>query len=292
MRHLLRDPLFHFLAAGFLLFLAASAIRPPTVEDAEAIVIDRPALLKFIQYRSKAFEENAASSMLDAMSDDDRANLIKIYAREEALVREAKKLGLDANDYVIRQRLAQKTEFLAEAVAPAAAPSGSEIETYYATNAERYASPPSATLTHVFVSSENSGDEQAHARAEALLGELRARKAGFNDGGGGDRFMFHKNYVDRTDDYIASQLGDAISDAVFDPATPLNEWVGPFQSQYGWHVVFVASRAARRTPPLEEIRDLVASDLAEELRQASIEKAIDDIVAKYRIDDRLSPAAK
>ncbi|NOX94180.1 MAG: hypothetical protein GXP04_03525, partial [Alphaproteobacteria bacterium] len=50
----LKDPLAHFLIVGAILFIVLSAIKPPENED--SIVVDRAALLSFVQYRSKAFE--------------------------------------------------------------------------------------------------------------------------------------------------------------------------------------------------------------------------------------------
>ena len=288
MRHLFNDPLVHFLAAGALLFAVASALSPAE-QDEKTITVDRAGILQFIQYRSKAFEPATAALLLDRMTEKERAALVRDYVREEALAREATTLGLDANDYVIRQRMVQKVEFLAEAAAAAREPTEEEIKAFYDANRERYASPPAATMTHVFVSTEQKTAEAAQAEALSLLERLRAAKAGYNGTSGlGDRFMFHRNYVDRTDDYIFSQLGPDIAAAIFSPDTPLNEWVGPYRSQYGAHLLFIASRAPARLAPLEEIHDLVRSDLAEDMRQIAIDAAIEEIVSTYQVDDRLS----
>lgn len=289
MSKLLKDPLVHFLAAGVLLFVAGSAVKPAAPAE-DTIIVDRAALLQFIQYRSKAFEATTAAAMLDGMSDAARADLVRDYVREEALSREAKALGLDSNDYVIRQRLVQKVEFLAESTAAAFdEPEEADLAAFYETNRERYISPPSATLTHVFVSTEKKSPEAARAEALAMLTELRAKNAMFNDATAhGDRFLFHKNYVDRTDDYIRSQLGDEAAAAIFDPAAPLNEWRGPYRSQYGEHLIFVASRTPARLPPLDEVRDLAVEDLGEDRHRQAIEEAIDGVVAKYRVEDRLN----
>jgi hypothetical protein len=103
----------------------------------------------------------------------------------------------------------------------------------------------------------------------------------------GDRFLFHRNYVERTDDYIRSQLGDQAAAAIFDPATPLDEWRGPYASDYGVHLLLVTARAPARLAPLAEIGDLVRADLTEERRQSAIDRAIEAIVARYSVDDRL-----
>lgn len=278
-----KDPLTHFLAAGAALFIIASAVKP-AAENAQSIVVDRAALLSHIQYRSKAFEPGAAEALLDGMSAGARERLISDYVREEALDREAVALGLDANDYVIRQRRVQKVEFLAEAAVQTAEPSAAEVEAHYAANAARYESPPAATFTHVFISATGRPRDEARATAAALLERLRAEGAGFDDATRyGERFLFHKNYVDRTDDYIRSQLGPGATAAVFDPAAPLGVWRGPFASEYGEHLIFVTARTPARLAPLSELEELVRDDLLEERRQQAIDAAIAAIVKRYHV---------
>jgi parvulin-like peptidyl-prolyl isomerase len=287
MPSLLRDPLLHFLAAGLVLFIAGSALKPAAAPP-NSIVIDRDSLITFIQYRSKAFEPDAAAAILDRLDDAGRARLIRDFVREEALAREAEALGLSANDYVIRQRLVQKVEFLAEAAATTPDVTPGDAKEFYAANAERYRSPPAATLTHVFVSTERKTAADAKAEAEGILKQLRDGRATFTDATAyGDRFLFHKNYVDRTRDYIESQLGAEAVAAAFKEETPLNAWLGPFRSDYGWHVIFVTARTPARLAPFEEISDLVRSDLEKERRQLAINRAVDEIVARYEVVNKL-----
>jgi len=284
---LLRDPLTHFLAAGAALFLVASAVKPAETGD-QTIIVDRASLLQHIQYRSKAFEPGAAEALLDGLSAEARDRLIADYVREEALDREARALGLDAGDYVIRQRRVQKAEFLAEAAALTAEPTDEDLNAYYEANKEHYRSPPAATLTHVFFSVKDRPREDAQALARAMLERLEADKAGFDDAPRyGERFLFHRNYVDRTDDYVESQLGAAAAEAVFDPATPLGRWTGPYSSDYGEHLLFVMARAPARLAPLDDIKDLVRADLVEERRQQAIDRNIDAVVGRYAVVNRL-----
>lgn len=290
LRQILKDPLVHFLIAGALLFAVGNALKPAETAATD-IIVDRGALLQFIQYRSKAFEPNAAAAILDGFDAKARRALVRDYVREEALAREAAALSLGANDYVIRQRMVQKTQFLAEAGAVAAEPTQAELVAYYDAFRERYTSPPSATLTHVFVSFDGRTRDQARDEAIRLLAILRAAKAGFNDATRyGERFLFHKNYVDRTEDYIRSQLGDTAADAAFDPASPLDAWLGPYASDYGDHLILVSARTPARLPPLSEIAPIVRADLIEKRRNEAIEQAIDAIVSKYTVIDRSKAA--
>lgn len=287
---LLKDPLFHFLAAGALLFYVGMALKPAPGGE-ETIVVDREALLSFIQYRSKAFEPNAAAAILDGMTAEERQLMIADFVREEALAREAATLGLDENDYVVRQRMVQKVEFLAEAAAVPTEPTDAEVAAFYEADRDRYTSPATATLTHVFVSIEGKDRAAAKAEAEALLLKLRADGAAFADATKyGDRFLYHKNYVDRTRDYIASQLGTAVDKAAFEDGGPVDEWRGPFSSDYGEHLIFVSAVAPARFAPLAEIRSVVEADLAEDRRQKAIDRAIADIVTKYKVVDETGGA--
>ena len=289
MRALLKDPLVHFLAAGAIIFALASIASPPAASD-NVIIVDRPALLTFIQYRSKAFEPKTAAKILDRLDAQGRHKLIADYVREEALVREAQTLGLEADDYVIRQRMVQKAEFLAEAAISPPAPSDAEVRAYFEMNKERYRSPPSATFTHIFISKNNRTAEQTDATAKALLAKVKAEGAGFDDAPRyGDRFLFHTNYVDRTDDYIKSQIGEAATAAVFSEKTPLDTWLGPYRSDYGDHLIFVASRSLSKIARFEAVKEIVRQDLMEDQKRAAVDKVIDDLVAKYRVDNRLAP---
>ncbi len=79
--------------------------------DSKVIDVDREALLTFVQYRSRAFQPQAAATRLDGMSEEEVERLVRDYVREEALHREALALGMDKNDYVIKRRMIQSIEF-------------------------------------------------------------------------------------------------------------------------------------------------------------------------------------
>lgn len=281
LKALTKDPLFHFIIAGLALFAALSAASPP--ERPAPIVVDEANLLRFIQYRSKAFDEKTARALAAAFTPEERARITRDYIREEALYREAKALNLDADDYVVRQRMVQKTEFLAEAMASYEPADKAAARAWHEAHADDYETPASATLTHVFFSSESRAPAEAARLARAALDALNAASAGFGDAGAfGERFLFHRNYVDRTEDYIRSQLGDAVGDAVFGGAAT-GAWRGPFLSEYGAHLIFVAKVAPAQTPPFEAVAEAAQADANEARRQAAIDAAIASIIAKYPV---------
>ena len=64
--------------------------------------------------------------------------------------REGKALGLDRDDIVIRRRLRQKMEFVAEDMG-VAEPSDDQLTAYLTSNAERFKSEDRVTFSHIYL---------------------------------------------------------------------------------------------------------------------------------------------
>ena len=76
--------------------------------------------------------------------------LVDDFVREEALHREALALGMDANDYVIKQRLIQSIQFITNGFVTAAVDvSDDDVADYYEANKDDYYVDPYVTFTHV-----------------------------------------------------------------------------------------------------------------------------------------------
>jgi hypothetical protein len=280
---LLRDPLIQFLAIGAIFFIAASLLTPPPADDRE-IVVDRAALLEFIQFRSKAFDAPTAEKILDGMGPEERNTLIDELVREEVAYREARKLGLEADDYVVKQRLVQKFDFLQETLIGDSPPSEKEIAAWYEAHKADYVEPPFVTFTHVFFSSEARGEAAAEAAAEEMTMELLKKRAPFEAAPGkGDRFPFGVNFVDRSLDDVASQFGEQAARSIFSPDEPLKTWRGPLLSPYGAHAVFVRKVTPERTPTLDEVRKKVIEDAGRDARERAKAGLLEGAKRRYRI---------
>ncbi len=279
MMNFLKDPLMHFLVAGAALFWGISILTPPEAPD--RIIVDRAALLSFIQYRSKAFEPETAAAILDAMNEGNRERLINDYIREEALYREARKMGLNEGDYVIRQRMVQKFEFMTQAASTPAEPDADALAAYYEENKQDYFIQPGATFAHVFISAKEN-PANVEAKAEILLNALRQTGAEFEDATRyGDRFLFHTNYVERTYAYIKSHFGEEATEVIFAETTPLGVWAGPVFSKHGAHLIFVTARMPGHIQPFEEVKSVVAADLIGAGQRATNERLIDALIEDY-----------
>lgn len=290
MRRWYREPLLHFVVAGVILFAAFAYFRGgESADDDRTIVVDRRALLTFLQYRANAFDPETFGSALDGMTDTELDELVDAYIDEEILYREARQLGLEASDNIIRQRMVQKMSFLMADIAAADLPADeAALEAYFSENIEAYAIQPWVTFTHVFFDAQKRGADGARMAAAEARRELDARGAGFNDATGlGDNFPFLRNYVERTFEYVASHFGyDFVAEIeTLDPSS--SEWQGPFRSAYGEHVILLTERVERALPGLDEVRDTVERDLAIEISNQALKQMTRAIRDTYeiRVDD-------
>ncbi|MGI9571421.1 MAG: peptidyl-prolyl cis-trans isomerase, partial [Desulfobulbia bacterium] len=100
-----REPLFHFFIVGLIIFFTYYAIRGNDQPAADIISVTPEKISRLGAGFSAVWKRQP--------SDKELKRLIEDYVREEVYYRDALALGLDSNDTIVRRRLRQKMEFLA-----------------------------------------------------------------------------------------------------------------------------------------------------------------------------------
>ena len=186
----------------------------------------------------------------------------------EALEREARGLGLERSDVVIRRHLVEMMRLAAAKPAPADVPSEAELQAWLDAHASEFTQPPTLRLTHVYVSAEKRGATAA-ADAQRLLDELRRTGAGPDAAAArSDPFIRGTHVGPTTAGGLDGIFGDGFSRALAD--LPAGAWVGPVGSSYGLHLVWIEARVPARLPPLAEVHRQV---LLRALRERGAERA-------------------
>jgi hypothetical protein len=238
-----------------------------------------------MQYQAKAFEPTTFAAQLDAMTLAQRRQLVDDYVREEVLYREAKALGMERGDYVMRQRLVQKMGFLLEARS-GPVPTEIELQQYLDAHRELYRVASSWTFTHVFVDPSLHGGKEESAALHLQL-QLNREHAGFNDAPRyTDRFPFLQNYVERTQEYIASQFGAAFASELTRLPVNAGKWQGPLKSDQGWHLVLLTAHAEASMPDLAQVHAQVLDDLQRDRDAALQEQNTRSLMDQYRVELR------
>jgi peptidyl-prolyl cis-trans isomerase C len=285
---LLKEPLVQFLLIALVLLGGERWINAEDYAyDQYLIQIDDQQLLQFMQLRAKTFRPDQAEAALAALSAEERQRLVDDYARDEVLFREAMALNLDNNDQIIRRRLIQKMDYLAQGFYDQVAPlTEQDLRQFYAERRQDYKKAAEATFTHVFISTEKRLSADAKAMAETLLTQLNSQLVPFeNASRHGERFLYNRNYVNREDDEVASHFGQPFQRALFDLSAS-EQWQGPLQSTYGWHLVLLVKSTEAYIPEFDAVSSSVFADAQRQQQFEVKRQAIDKLMAKYQIESK------
>lgn len=261
----------HFVVLGAGLF-ALHGITAGPGDDGRALVLDE----QFVE----GLEAHHARRTGTAPDASERRALLASYVREEVLYREAKRLGLDRGDPIVRQRLVQKMEFYLEGTTPPPEPTEEDLREHLRAHAERYRRPPRIAFRHVFFSEDRRGEE-AEADARRALRTLRAGASDATPSGLGDPFVAGLQVGPRASSRIAQTFGAPFAEALGD--LPSERWAGPLVSAHGYHVVRITERTPGGLPPLDEVRARVRAEWMEDRREEAVQRGVADLVDRYDI---------
>lgn len=266
---LLREPLLHFLVLGAALFGLFAGVGREGDPAERRIVVTAGT----VRHLSALFERTWRRPPTPAELE----GLVADHVREEILYREALALGLDRDDVIVRRRMRQKLELMAEGLGRSREPGDEELAAFAAARPERYAIEPRVTFRHVYVSRDRHGDE-ADTVAERWLAELGA---GADPAGLGDPLPLPATFTDVSLSEAGRQLGDAFAARLGE--LPLGVWAGPVRSGLGLHLVRVEARSEARVPAIEEIRDAVVRDWRAAQAEAASAEMLRALRARYEV---------
>jgi hypothetical protein len=272
MKRIIHEPLVHFLLIGAALFASYAALNPAADARPGDITVTAGRIEHLAATFVRVWQRPPTASEVKGLVDD--------YVKEEVMSREAVKLGLDRDDPLIRRRLRQKMEFLAEDSGAASEPTDAELAEYLAANPEDFRQEQRFTFRQVFLDPKKRGD-RLDADVAGLLAELKPQGDQSETGALGDSLLLSNAFSSEPRSGVAAQFGPQFA-AALAKATP-GEWGGPFTSGYGLHLVFVAQRSEGRLPPLDEVRERVKRELVNARRLAASRRFLNDLLARYRV---------
>ena len=293
----LREPLLHFLVIGAVLFAAYAWLNRggdvaglPQVRLADSDV----GWLKetFVLQRQRE------------PTPDELRGLVRELVKEELFARQAKELGLDKDDIVLRRRLAQKMSFLLQDNARGAEPGEDDLRRIYEAqrsqvqgnqgqgnqdqgNNVRNGQPETATLftrprisfTQIFFSRDRRPDAAADARA--ALQELSRAGAAAPAAELGDRIAGKTEFRNTDERAVANQLGAKFAARIFELAP--GPWQGPIELSQGLHLVHITALTPAQLRPFDEVREQLVELWHEQSRRENEERYFVGLLKKYRL---------
>jgi hypothetical protein len=296
LRRILSSRLVHFFIIGFALYSINAGY-----EEYQQRYIDC-----LSESQLNVLTSDWARSAGRVASSIELSYLAQVALDEKMLVKEAMLQGLHKSDAVITQRLLRDAEFLGlvgsvknkiDAVTSMNMAASDEVIRrrlmqllqHNMTERERSRSPSAIELKDIYSESKELGIVAARISFDHIFfnlndGEAKARGAlNAHRPDQGDVFLDGNHFANMTLVSITSKFGEDFSLALINTDTSVNDWFGPVQSVYGFHLVRILQRqdSYRRSQ----------ADIAPELkdrwqreRQGQVWAAyIDQLRDKYRV---------
>jgi hypothetical protein len=272
LRKLVREPLLHFVLLGAGLFLASSLMNKGNVSDSRKIIVGRDQVQQVVDTFTQANQR--------LPTDQEKEGLIRDYIRGEVYYREALAMGLDRDDAVIRPRLRTKLQFMVENIAAQVEPTDEQLRAYLTDHADKFRVDERFTFSQVYLDPDVHG-ENISRDAQKLLAKLSQAQGQVDALALGDQLLMEprSDNVSYTD--VARDFGGKFADAL--QKLSIGEWRGPVESGFGLHLVFLSKRTTGRIPELDEVRDIVRREWANDFRVETDEKFYQSLLNHYSV---------
>ncbi|MEM6475506.1 MAG: peptidylprolyl isomerase [Pseudomonadota bacterium] len=260
-----REPLVHFLLAGFVLFVALTWASGGNVDPASRIItVDADRKVQV----ALQFERTMGRAPTDAELDA----AIERFVRDEVLYREALRLGLDQGDAVVRRRLVTKMDLSASAAAEAAEPDEAALRSFFDANTARYAATSAVSFDQVFFADESA--------ARAALAGLDTRSDWKQ---AGESISLPASVDGLARQELVTRFGAQFAGDL-EGLKAGEAWQGPLRSGFGWHLVRLRERGGGEAKAFEDVREQVANDWRAAEIAARKERAFEVLREGYRVE--------
>jgi hypothetical protein len=268
---LLREPLLQFLALGAMLFALYGLAGKRSAEAPEKIVVSAS--------RVANLGDGFARTWRRLPNEQELQGLIEDYIRDEVFYREGRAAGLDRDDVIIRRRVRQKMEFLADDMS-VPEPSDEQLAAYLASNPERFRAEDQLTFHQVFLSATrraNTIDNDSKQIASIL-----ARADGAIDATVlGDPFLLGEEFRNVSPSKVTSIFGESFAKQI--SVMEKGRWQGPISSGFGQHFVFISEWVSGNLPSLDAVRPVVHREWANARRLEAEQKLYASLRNRYEI---------
>jgi hypothetical protein len=272
LRKLVREPLLHFVLLGAGLFLASSLMNKGNVSDSRKIIVGRDQVAQVVDTFTQANRRPP--------TEQEKEGLIRDYIRGEVYYREALAMGLDRDDAVIRPRLRTKLQFMVENIAAQVEPTDDQLRTYLADHAGKFRIDERFTFNQVYLDPDLHG-EHIVQDARKLLEKLSQAQGQHDAPVLGDQLLMEPRSDNISYADVARDFGGKFAAAL--QKLPIGEWRGPIESGFGLHLVFLSKRTEGRVPELDEVREVVRREWANDFRVETDEKFYQSLLNRYTV---------
>lgn len=274
-RTLLREPLLHFLLIGLLLFAVYARLNPGG--NVDEIVVDAARIQDLARQFEATWNRPPQPVELQGLVDG--------YIEDEILYREGLALGLDEDDVVIRRRVRQKLDVIAEELSGDKAPTDADLEAWLQAHPDSFRQPPLVSFEQVYLGPQGP-DTQRAQRIEAARAAL---DRGADPERHGQSTLLPRSGTRQALDLVARSFGQEFASQL--ETLPVGSWQGPVASAFGLHLVRISAREPASLPELAQVRQAVERDWEADRRRRAFEENYRRLRERYDVTVHMPGAA-
>ena len=276
LRRIIREPLLHFLLIGAALFIYYGHHAPGGGDDRRIIVTQQQVNDLAQQFRLTWSRPPTAAEL---------RSLLDAYVHDEVLYREGMAAGLGREDSIIKRRVRQKIEVMAEEDSARNSPSDADLETYLKAHPEKFVRPAVVSFEQLYFGAPSSATTAQITAAKTALA------AGKDPARLGQQTMLPRRVDGQDIELVGRDFGAEFSAAL--ATLPLGAWSGPVVSGLGVHLVRVSAWTASASPTLAQIRSEVQREWENDRRHSALDASYQRMRANYDvvIQAKLPPAS-
>lgn len=271
LKRLFKEPMVYFCIVGALVYY----FYTPDITDKDLTdsVVQLPG--HFVDAQNDKFVQQYQRQP----SEEELQSIIDQEVNAEILFREAWRLQLYVGDAVVKKRMIQKMQFLLEEGSATQEVSEEELKAYFLTRQETFSNSHKVDLYHVLFN--QSQDAERHL--EQLM---KAGNAVSSSAKGSVAFPLGNVFTQISEKEVAQYFGkdfyESLGLSKFDLAK-LDQWLGPVQSRYGFHVVKLSNLSKANDVRFSDVRESIRNKLIESTRVASRREAVESIRTRYKV---------
>lgn len=256
----LREPLMQFLAIGVLLFTADRLVILQRDNPYE-IIIDSKEVARLVE----VFTEGQGRPP----SEEEVDKLLVTWSQNEIFYREARAMGLDRGDDMMRSRLILKMRNVIFNRVIEHPPEERELRNWFELNRQNYDVPERYTI------------ERLPLPAVEDVADARLLSTQFNEQGlPKEQSTAVRQYPRRSRDNLETLFTAANTAALLD--APPGQWV-PIQASGSWSLLRVSASHAGIPATFETAKAQAAKDFGKAASGLQVSEMADEVAKKYRV---------
>jgi hypothetical protein len=255
----IREPLFHFILIGALLFGIDALIAGQT-DDPNRIELDQQVDAEAQQAFEAARGRKPNAAELKALR--------QVWLDNEVLYREGLALGLDKGDKSIRERVIFKALSMVDSNTKRPAFDDNVVRQWFEKNRSRYDIPQRFNF------------EEAVLSGEVSEATVRAFVSALNSGITPEVQAGLRVFTDRPHANIVDSYGEEFATAL--ESSPVGEWRA-FQTKSGWRAMRLEAVVPAQAADYEQLRGVVTQDWTDTVMSEQRSAAVAALAKKYTI---------